>query len=161
MFGNVFSRQLCFFWKDSWLWSIQASTALRREFDPQDSIHTFLSVLVSFLCFSPLSAIPEFPHVEPSMCLNFWETVYREWKREYCLVCSEEWVGIWDSHSFFLFFFNMAFMTLFLIFWLHPWYVDVSRRGIKPVSQQRPERLQWPCQILNPLHHKGTPPIAF
>ena len=117
MFGNVFSRQLCFFWKDSWLWSIQASTALRREFDPQDSIHTFLSVLVSFLCFSPLSAIPEFPHVEPSMCLNFWETVYREWKREYCLVCSEEWVGIWDSHSFFFFCFFLTWhLWLYFLF---------------------------------------------
>ena len=37
------------------------------------------------------------------------------------------------------------------------WHVEVAGAGTEPVPQQQPEPLQWECQILNPLHHKGTP----
>ena len=37
-------------------------------------------------------------------------------------------------------------------------HVEVSRAGIKPIPQQRPESLQWQCLILNLLHHGGNFP---
>ena len=33
----------------------------------------------------------------------------------------------------------------------------VHRPGIEPTPQQWPELLQWPCQILNLLYHRGIP----
>ena len=42
-------------------------------------------------------------------------------------------------------------------FWLRPRHVEIPGPGIEPVSQQQPELLQGQCQVLNPLHHQGTP----
>ena len=41
-------------------------------------------------------------------------------------------------------------------FWLCPQHVEFPEPGIKPVPQ-RPEPLQWQCQILNLLSHRRTP----
>ena len=56
-------------------------------------------------------------------------------------------------HLFFLFFF-FSFLPSFWPLWQH---VEVPRPGVKPVPQQWLGLLQWQRQILNPLHHKGTP----
>ena len=42
-----------------------------------------------------------------------------------------------------------------ILFWPCPRHAEVPRPGIEP--QQQLEPLQWQHQILNPLHHKGTP----
>ena len=47
-----------------------------------------------------------------------------------------------------LFFF---FLGCTLSMWKSPW------PGTEPAPKQRPEPLQWQCQILNSLHHRGTP----
>lgn len=39
---------------------------------------------------------------------------------------------------------------------LHPWHMKIPRSGIKPASQQWPKLLQWWCQILDPLYHRGS-----
>ena len=44
-------------------------------------------------------------------------------------------------------------MSLILIFWLHPWQMEVPGTGIESKPQVRPEPLQWHHQILNLLHH--------
>ena len=49
----------------------------------------------------------------------------------------------------------------FFFFWLHPWHVEAPGPEIKPTPQQPPELLQWKRQILNLLHHKGTPNSSF
>ena len=36
-----------------------------------------------------------------------------------------------------------------LLFWLHPWHVEVPGPGIEPTPQQWPEPQQWQCWILN------------
>ena len=41
------------------------------------------------------------------------------------------------------------------------WHAEVPKPGVKPTPQQRPEPLQWQCQILNPLCHKKTPLLLF
>ena len=41
------------------------------------------------------------------------------------------------------------------------WYVEVPGPGIKPMSQQWPELLQWQHLYLNLLHHKGTPASTY
>ena len=38
-----------------------------------------------------------------------------------------------------------------------PKNVDIPGPGIKPVPQQKPEWLQWQCDILNALSHRKTP----
>ena len=43
--------------------------------------------------------------------------------------------------------------------YLVQWHAEVPGPGIKLVPQQWPKLLQWQCQVLNPLHHKGTPMI--
>ena len=50
-----------------------------------------------------------------------------------------------------------AYSCLSLLFWPLLWRAEVPRPGIKPTPQQQLELLQWQCQILNPLCHKGTP----
>lgn len=35
--------------------------------------------------------------------------------------------------------------------------MKIPRSGIKPALQQQPGPLQWQCQVLNRLCHKGTP----
>ena len=54
----------------------------------------------------------------------------------------------------------LMFLFLFL-FWLLPWRVEFPWPGIKLVPQQRPKPPQWPCWILNPLHHKTTTDTNF
>lgn len=44
----------------------------------------------------------------------------------------------------------------FLGVWPCPWQVEVPGPRIEPTSQQWPLVLQWQCQILSPLCHKGT-----
>ena len=51
----------------------------------------------------------------------------------------------------------------YFYFWPCLWHVEVPRPGTKPAPQQQPKQCQsqhWQCQILNPLHHKGTPPMS-
>ena len=43
----------------------------------------------------------------------------------------------------------------FFLFWTHPWHTEVPGPGIKPEPQQ------WKHQVLNPLHHQGTPSYTF
>ena len=58
-----------------------------------------------------------------------------------------------------LIFFNILFIfVIWNFFWLRPWHVEAPRSGIKPVPQHW-RKLQWQHQILNVLHHKGTPTI--
>ena len=58
-----------------------------------------------------------------------------------------------------------CFYFVLFVFWffvclfacLYPWHIEVLQPGIKPVPQQQLGLMQrWP-QILNPLHHRGTP----
>ena len=46
-------------------------------------------------------------------------------------------------------------------FWPCPRHVEVPGLGNEPMSQQQPKPLQWQCQILNPLYHKGIPNLTF
>ena len=55
--------------------------------------------------------------------------------------------------------FLLFFFFFFFFFWLHPWHVEVPQPRTEPVSQQQPKLQQWQCQILNPLHHQGTPTL--
>lgn len=41
--------------------------------------------------------------------------------------------------------------------WPPPWHVEILRPGIEPTPQERPEPLQWQCQIFKLWHYKGTP----
>ena len=50
-----------------------------------------------------------------------------------------------------------ALVEKIFFFWLCSWHMEVSGPRLKPSPQQQPEPLQWQCQILNLLHHKGTP----
>ena len=40
------------------------------------------------------------------------------------------------------------------MFWLSLWHAEIPRLGIELEPQ-------WQCQILNPLHHQGTPQCLF
>ena len=64
----------------------------------------------------------------------------------------------WLPHLF-LFLLLLLFCFVFN-FWLHPRHVEIPRPGIKPALQQWPKPLQWQCQTLNLLHHKGTPSLT-
>ena len=69
--------------------------------------------------------------------------------------CSESiWGLLALASSFMLTWYGSIF---FFLFWLHLLPGEVSGPGIEPAPQQRPELLQWQCQSLNLLHHKGTP----
>ena len=51
---------------------------------------------------------------------------------------------------------DMKYPTL--LCWLHAQQVDVLGPGIEPAPQQLPTQpLEWQCQVLNPLGHRGTP----
>ena len=54
---------------------------------------------------------------------------------------------------------NVKFLFIYLFIWLSPQYMEGPGPGIKPMPQQQSEPLTWQCQLLNPLHHKGTPLI--
>ena len=45
------------------------------------------------------------------------------------------------------------------VFWLRLWHVEVWGPEIETSPQKLPKPLQWQCQILNLLHHMGTPKI--
>ena len=57
-----------------------------------------------------------------------------------------------QSGSLFIF----IIITLWLLFWLWPEHAEVPGLGIKPMPQQRPERLQWQHRIHNLRSHQGT-----
>ena len=49
------------------------------------------------------------------------------------------------------------FLFIYLFFGHGSGHVQVPKPWIKPTPQQWSKLLQWKHQILNPLHHKGTP----
>ena len=44
---------------------------------------------------------------------------------------------------------------------LNSLYAEVSKSGIKPMTQLWPNPQQWQHQILNPLHHQGNSPQSI
>ena len=56
---------------------------------------------------------------------------------------------------------SFIFFLFLLLFWPHPWHVEVLRLGTEHLLQQQPKPLQWQHQILNPLCHRRIPTSLF
>ena len=56
---------------------------------------------------------------------------------------------------------KLLFIYLFIYLFLVVQHVEVPVPGIEPALQQWPEPEQLQHQILNMLHHEGTPLLSF
>ena len=97
------------------------------------------------------------PHRFPVSCLP--ETSPQLWChlagwRRWYLKTVRKAVQIFGSSLFSFLVFKSRFYCC-INFWLPPRHVEVPGTGIEPMPQQ------WQHQILNPLHHKGTPCFCF
>ena len=55
----------------------------------------------------------------------------------------------------------MYFFLFPFFFWLCLQHAAVLGPGTESTPKQGPEPQQWQCQILNPLHHPGTPQVFY
>ena len=95
--------------------------------------------------------IPQAQPKKKKVCedVKWMEFIHQWWM---CKMLTTQWWGVkllllWEAVLFL--FLNCGKTKLPFFFWLHLWCAEVSRLGIKPMSQQ------W---ILNPLSHQ---PLAF
>ena len=56
---------------------------------------------------------------------------------------------------------NKAKIAFFFSFSATPWHMELPRPGIEYKLELQPISQPQQCQILNPLHHRGTPKTAF
>ena len=100
--------------------------------------------------------VPE-PYTEDN---KFYTVYILQWKNE----CRFQFKMISCLQQYLL-----GFLFVWLVHWLagfgffqpRLWHVEVSGPGIQPMPQQWPKPLQWQCQILNPVSHRGIPRNIF